>query len=116
MWFWRKITVPSRLFDVYRFDLRSAAKVAPETEQSLYKLLSEALTELEELIRTRAPVESIAQSLRTQRRAHGWSYLSGEMGSRASSSADELFRQVEKQIIRIKGKDWYYHEHWRHGT
>jgi hypothetical protein len=116
MWFWRKITVPSRLIDAYRSDLRSAGQVAPQTEQSLYKLLSEALAELEELIRTRAPAESIAESVRSQRHAYGWSYLSGEMGSRASSSADELFRQLEKQIIRIKGRDWFYHEHWRRGT
>lgn len=106
----QEIKVPPQLINNYRADLQSAANLAPKSEQSLYKILVQALTELEELLRTEASIEAIAKNLRSQRHAHGWSFLSGDAGDRASTSAHLLYENVEKQIICIQGKDWYYEQ------
>jgi hypothetical protein len=108
MWFTRRIRVPKRLIDNYRADLQSAVPLAPKSELSLYELHKKALEDLEELLSREASVEEIAKNVRSQRHTHGWSFLSGDHGARVSSSSDKLFRNVEMQIIKMKGKDWYY--------
>jgi hypothetical protein len=76
MWPSRKIAVAPRLIGNYRADLQFAAPLAPKLEQPLYKIFLEALNELEELLRRDASVEEITANVRSQRHAHGWSFLS----------------------------------------
>ncbi len=103
-----KITASSRLIENYRADLESAVASAPESERSLYKIFAAAFCELEELLKVGEPIEKIAKNIRSQRHAFGWSYVSGDLGDRVSTSSHELFRHIDEQIIRIKGTEWYH--------
>jgi hypothetical protein len=92
----------------YRFALESGKNAAADDEARLYDVHLKALDNLEKALNLKEPVESIARHIWQERRSHGWSYLSGEAGGQATSLFHELAEIVEKQIFKIKGRDWYY--------
>ena len=117
MWLSKKIKTPRELIDQYRLDLDSGLNVAPESEKSLYKIHLESLKTLERILNEKRSIEEIAAEVGRERHAHGWSFLSGLEGERATTPAHQLLSELEKQIFRIKGKDWYYSdEHQRQST
>lgn len=113
MWFNRKIRVRQKYIEQYRQDLISGLEIAPTEEHSLYKIHLESLNRLENLLKSSCNVEEITELVRSERHAHGWSFLSGEAGEKATSSAHVLLSDLERQIFRLKGKDWYYSDEWR---
>lgn len=108
MWLTKEIKTPGKLIDQYRLDLMSGLATAPESEKSLYEMHLKALQTLEHVLNEKRGMQEIVAEVRRERRAHGWSFLSGLDGERATTSAHQLLSELEKQIFRIKGKDWYY--------
>jgi hypothetical protein len=97
----------------YRNDLEVGLRVAPDNEKTLYNVHLETLGALMRSLEAGETIEVIAAQVRRIRRDHGWSYLVGEPGERATSSAHKLLSELENQIIEIKGRNWYYDEQWR---
>jgi hypothetical protein len=104
----RKITIDQKLVDKYRNDLLAGIAACPDSEKTLYRFHIHALEDLERSVKDGESIEKITSQIREERHAHGWSYLSGKQGEDATSSAHELLTDLEEQIIKIRGRDWYY--------
>jgi hypothetical protein len=108
MWFRRKLNISKELIEKYRADLLKGLGEGPESEKTLYISHLKGLAQLEGLFAQEPKLEDLAAVLRTERHRHGWSFLSGDVGEQATTSADQLYCYLEQQIFRMKGKDWYY--------
>lgn len=102
------IDIPRELSDTYRLDLIAGLNAAPESEKALSAHFLDSLTRIEEILSEDLAIEVLAKELRSHRRAHGWSFLSGSNGEVATNSAHEFLSALEEQVIIIKGKNWYY--------
>jgi hypothetical protein len=98
------IHIQQKLIDQYRRDLIAGLQQAPMGEQSLYNSHLELLGQLEEHIFRGSTVDKISDLVDSGRRAHGWSFLEGDEGKKATESAHVLFSSIESQISEIKGK------------
>ena len=117
MLFSKTIKLPAKLIEQYRRDLVIGSAVAAKSEQSLYQLHLESLAQLEKLLDEEASIEELVSHVRSERHTHGWSFLSGNDGEKATTSAHILLTYLENQIFKIKGKDWYYSDDYRqHST
>jgi hypothetical protein len=67
----------------YETRLGAAALLATDSEQRLYALHLDELRTLKSLLASDAPADAVSELLRRERRAYGWSYLSGAHGERA---------------------------------
>ncbi len=83
------------LMDTYRDALLAAALLAPSSEKSLYALHEKGLGRLTQLIQSGAPANEIASLVANERRAFGWSFLSGEHGTRVESAFHALASHLE---------------------
>ena len=108
MIFRKRIKVPPDLIERYRAALLSGLSEAPEGERPHYEIHLRALQDLVKEIDEKESVESIGVHISRERRSYGWSYLSGQHGSRVEGAFHELATLIEEQIFKIKGKDWYY--------
>jgi len=97
----------------YRNDLEIGILRGPENERSLYNIHLETLAELERSLEGQESVEAIAEQVTRIRHAHGWSYLSGDVGAEVTTSAHKLLSDIEEQIFKKKGREWYYDAKWR---
>jgi len=108
MLFRKRVKIPSELITNYRASLRRGIERGDKNERSLYEIHLAALDDIERSLALKENVEEIAIQIQRERRSHGWSYLSGQEGSLATGTFHDLATAIENQIIRIKGKDWYY--------
>jgi hypothetical protein len=116
-WFNRRIKIDKKLVERYRNDLLMGIAVCPESEKPLYRIHIETLENVERCVMNEESIEDITSQIRKGRRDHGWSYLSGKEGEVATNSAHNLLTNLEKQIFKMKGEDWYRtYEHRRHST
>jgi len=83
------------LMQQYRARLEAAASQCPEAERSLYALHRKALGELEEAL-TQGARPEILRILATERRAFGWSFLSGNGGDATESAFSRLASELER--------------------
>jgi len=87
--------IPVSLLAEYRAALVEGSGLAPPEEQSLYALHSRELEQLVALTSSAAGSAQIASLLASERRAFGWSFLSGEHGARVERAFHALAASVE---------------------
>jgi hypothetical protein len=87
--------VAIELLQLYRLRLNAGASQSPASEVSLYASHQEALGELENAMEQNA-LESVLGILKKERRAFGWSFLSGDMGNEVESAFHRLATELEK--------------------
>lgn len=83
------------LVKAYRTALLEATPFAPHNEQSLYALHQKQLECLISLLQSNASQSEIALLLKQERRAYGWSFLSGSHGARVESAFHALSSHLE---------------------
>ena len=84
------------LLQLYRARLSAGASQSPEAEKQLYALHQKALDELESAM-DRTAREDVLRILQGERRAFGWSFLSGDIGHQAESAFSALATELELQ-------------------
>jgi hypothetical protein len=84
------------LLQLYRARLSAGAAQSPETEKSLYALHQKALDELENSMRKNAREDAL-RIVQGERRAFGWSFLSGDLGNQAERAFNTLAAELERQ-------------------
>ena len=84
------------LLEYYRAALTAAEADSPASELQLYRAHWSALNRLEQALSTDSRTEAL-RVVSEQRRAFGWSYLSGEGGRRAESAFHALATALEQQ-------------------
>ncbi|MDO8772341.1 MAG: hypothetical protein Q7K57_27295 [Burkholderiaceae bacterium] len=89
--------VPSDLASQYKEALVAGAKLAPPSEHDLYSLHLREFDLLCSLVDSGAPSETIAAKISSERRAFGWSYLSGTHGERAETAFHAFAAALESQ-------------------
>ncbi len=82
--------MPVSLLAEYRAALVEGAGLAPPEEQSLYASHSRELEQIVALASIASGLGQLAALLATERRAFGWSFLSGEHGARVESAFQAL--------------------------
>jgi hypothetical protein len=83
------------LIEKYREAIAAGEASAPEAERALYALHREALGQLVQLIAAGASEQAIGDLIATERRAFGWSYLSGELGERTENAFQAVASALE---------------------
>lgn len=74
----------------YNSALTTGAGLAPVSEQALYGLHVERLMTLTKLLSSSATSEEIGLQIAADRRAYGWSYLSGAESDRVERAFSKL--------------------------
>jgi len=83
------------LMQQYRDRLDAAASQCPEAERTLYALHRNALGELEEAL-ARGSRPEVLRILATERRAFGWSFLSGTAGGEVEGAFASLATELKR--------------------
>jgi hypothetical protein len=88
--------ISARLIEEYRTALAVGTVQASPQERELYALHEDALAQLVAAAsREGATKEEILALLQIERRAFGWSYLSGEAGAHTEASFQALFASID---------------------
>ena len=98
----RRMDLPASLVSEYRAALVTGAALAPAEEVRLYALHSESLDQLVALAGRPALGSELSSLLAKERRAYGWSFLSGEHGARAERAFDTLASSLEALLAGDK--------------
>lgn len=85
------------LLEEYSVAMADALRVAPIKEQSLYTLHAQELERLSMLLQSAAPMGEVASLLAGERRAFGWSFLSGSHGERVERAFHALASFLEQR-------------------
>ena len=89
--------VQRMLISAYREALEGALEIDHSQERIHYLRHKEILDELESLLANSANTESIQTLLGKERRSFGWTYLSGDHGSRVESAFNALANGFEDE-------------------